>query len=802
MELMNAGRASKHRWSVVCDVGHKEGKSMLGTTCCKPPLVLSLLLCAALSTVASESRAQSTAVYDFSTNAGVDRFAYGVSVPRASIPPTSNTIPSVAFAAGDYTAVAASDDSRHATGVVGATNRAAVRFTFTITEAPGAIMGLDVLFEGGGGTGGGGNSQVWLWNATTTSYELVGSTALSVPPDTTITGSYTITPSAYVDAANAVTLLVTNSGNNKEIRTDYVQVAVSICVVDADCDDGNVCTDDTCVGGACQYTNNTVACDDGLYCTLTDTCSGGSCVGSGDTCPGQMCDEVGDVCADCLVDGDCDDGLYCNGVETCVGGVCQPGAAVDCGDLVGCTDDSCNETTDSCDNVANDANCGDGLYCNGVETCDPVLDCQAGTTVDCGDLVGCTDDSCNETTDSCDNITNDANCGDGLYCNGVETCDPVLDCQAGTAVDCGDLVGCTDDSCNETTDSCDNLANDANCGDGLYCNGSEVCDAIADCSSPGDPCPGQMCDEVGDVCADCLVDGDCDDANLCTDDACVGGVCENTDNTDPCDDGIPCTDAVCQSGSCVLSDYTGQITVDLEVEAIDTEVTRDVTFVVTTCGGSVDVRVLPVIIGASGTALVGLNNIDADADWIAVNEGHTLRRLAPLTFAACSASVDLTGVNRLHSGDFHTGVVGQDNLVDITDFSILGGNFMLPIDPDLSTGADATGDGVQGTADFTAIQVNFLTAGDPADACGGASVAYIGGLGRGFTTYGPIPVDRVHVATLTAPNAWRADLNEDGVVDVSDIREFALENGLMLLPEFEQKLRDLEDVKHYRRNRR
>jgi hypothetical protein len=185
-----------------------------------------------------------------------------------------------------------------------------------------------------------------------------------------------------------------------------------------------------------------------------------------------------------------------------------------------------------------------------------------------------------------------------------------------------------------------------------------------------------------------------------------------------------------------------------------------------------------------------------------VSEGHTLRRLAPLTFDACSASVDLTGIERLRSGDFQTGAVAQDNLVDITDFSILAGNFMAPIDPELSTGADATGDGVQGTADFTAIQVNFLTTGDPVDACGGASVAYIGDIGRGSTIYAPTPVDRVHVATLTAPNAWRADLNGDGVVDVSDIREFALENRLVLLPEFEEKLRDLEAVKPYHRSRR
>jgi hypothetical protein len=70
------------------------------------------------------------------------------------------------------------------------------------------------------------------------------------------------------------------------------------CLSDAECDDGNVCTDDACVGGVCQYTNNTAPCDDGLFCTATDACSGGVCVGSGDPCAGQQCNDATDRCYD------------------------------------------------------------------------------------------------------------------------------------------------------------------------------------------------------------------------------------------------------------------------------------------------------------------------------------------------------------------------------------------------------------------------------------------------------------------------------------------------------------------------
>ncbi len=151
----------------------------------------------------------------------------------------------------------------------------------------------------------------------------------------------------------------------------------------------------------------------------------------------------------CTVDADCDDGLFCNGAETCNGCTCEAGMAPNCNDGVSCTDDSCNEGTDSCDNVANDANCDNGLWCDGAETCDAVNDCQAGTPVDCNDGVGCTVDSCNEGTDSCDNTPDDGSCSNGQFCDGVETCDPVADCQPGPGDPCG-----ANETCDEVGDVC------------------------------------------------------------------------------------------------------------------------------------------------------------------------------------------------------------------------------------------------------------------------------------------------------------------------------------------------------------
>ncbi|MFC1889945.1 putative metal-binding motif-containing protein, partial [Thermodesulfobacteriota bacterium] len=144
---------------------------------------------------------------------------------------------------------------------------------------------------------------------------------------------------------------------------------------------------------------------------------------------------------------------------------------VDCDD----TDPDVNpDGTEICDGIDN--NCTDGVdeeplasafcdndfFCDGEEYCS-AGSCQAGSPPDCGDGVGCTVDTCNEATDSCDHAADDSLCDDGLWCNGVETCDEVLDCQAGAAP-------CPDD--------------------GLWCNGAESCDEAGDqCTSTGDPCP-------------------------------------------------------------------------------------------------------------------------------------------------------------------------------------------------------------------------------------------------------------------------------------------------------------------------
>src|SRR5207247_9781307 len=67
------------------------------------------------------------------------------------------------------------------------------------------------------------------------------------------------------------------------------------------CDDGNLCTDDSCdPATGCVHTNNTLPCTDGNACTTNDACSGGRCVGGaapncddGDVRPVGSCSPAG-----------------------------------------------------------------------------------------------------------------------------------------------------------------------------------------------------------------------------------------------------------------------------------------------------------------------------------------------------------------------------------------------------------------------------------------------------------------------------------------------------------------------------
>ncbi len=175
---------------------------------------------------------------------------------------------------------------------------------------------------------------------------------------------------------------------------------------------------------------------------------------------------------ECNADADCSDGLFCNGVEICIGGACQSG-------LTPCPDD--------------------GLFCTGEEGCDEATDAciQGGNPCKV---------SCDEASNAC-LCSGGEDCDDGLYCNGTESCDGQF-CLPGTNP-------CPPSSiCDENNDLCAECSNDGDCDDGVFCNGVETC-VSGSCQAAAPPCPpSSTCDEANDACA-CTDNAQCDDGLYC-----------------------------------------------------------------------------------------------------------------------------------------------------------------------------------------------------------------------------------------------------------------------------------------------
>ncbi len=375
--------------------------------------------------------------------------------------------------------------------------------------------------------------------------------------------------------------------------------ANKVCGTPKDCNDNNVCTDDSCEEGTgvCLNANNTAECVDNDACMAGDTCAGGAC-GAGpyalncndwNVCTDDSCAPGGAGCvyvnnADpCTPTNGCWTGATCSGGEcgtpincddsnACTTDFCNimTGACenkiVDCDDGNVCTDDVCNPGTGVCEYTNNAGSCDDNRFCNGNDTCsggtcsisagDPCLSgCDevndqclvCVVDADCVDIDICTTQVCVATV-----CTYPANippaCDDNDICT-IDGC--TADACTNTAtvpLACDDNEICTTDSC--TADTCSNTNNTDPCDDGLYCTDTDIC-AGGTCGGSGDPCsPPLVCDEPTDQCI-CILDADCDDSDQCTNDACVSGSCTNTATVPPaCDDNDMCTIDGCTADAC------------------------------------------------------------------------------------------------------------------------------------------------------------------------------------------------------------------------------------------------------------
>ena len=360
--------------------------------------------------------------------------------------------------------------------------------------------------------------------------------------------------------------------------------AVGACCSDADCDDENDCTADTCDVGTLECTHASVpdgeACDaDASGCTVDDACQAGQCVpGEAAECPAaptpcllMVCVPSGAETFGCSPQpGEagviCDDGNPCTAGDLCGdAGNCIPGpievpdccaADEDCDDTNPCTGDVCTLASGACQNIplADGDGCdADGDGCTVGDTC-------LGSVCLAGDPPACPDDADPCTKPAC--VSNGAEsftCGlapaaPETPCDDVDPCTVVDQCGAdgvcaGVTVpecctknaDCDDANPCTTDLCDGTKATCVFAPGAAGtgCSDGSGCTTGDTC--AGGVCLPGTPvaCPGG-----GDGCLSTICVSTSEDTHAC----------ETLPDQTKCNDGNPCTVQVCQaSGECLVT---------------------------------------------------------------------------------------------------------------------------------------------------------------------------------------------------------------------------------------------------------
>ena len=144
----------------------------------------------------------------------------------------------------------------------------------------------------------------------------------------------------------------------------------------------------------------------------------------------------------------------------------------ECDDGVSCTMDSCG-INGFCRNQVNPGMCDDGVFCNGVEQCDPRDGCVPGPRETCNDMDVCTIDRCNEAERMCEYFDRDLD----------EDGDPDFFCGGG---DCDDrdptVSSFLNEVCADAADNdCDGEIDESMCGRPLY----DQCDTPLDISAGG-----------------------------------------------------------------------------------------------------------------------------------------------------------------------------------------------------------------------------------------------------------------------------------------------------------------------------